>query len=78
MVRKSIHQSAWLSTPEEHDYPAAQSYLSLRTLPAKAAKLVKAPRKEQMTEFRAKDIGRPCGLSLIGGSNLYVECVNPL
>ena len=73
MARKSTHQPAWLPTPEEHNYPAAQSYLSLTMSPAKAAKLVKGLRKAKVTEFKAKDIFRACGLSLLGVSNLHVE-----
>jgi hypothetical protein len=46
---------SWLSEPEEHDYPAALSYLSLlydeRTAAAHADKLKRAP----ITKFKAKE-----------------------
>ena len=63
----------WLNEPEEHDYPAALSYLKL-TYPAKAAKqLVSKLENARVTEFKAKDIFRASGLSLLGISNSHVE-----
>lgn len=63
----------WLDQPEEHDYPAAESYLSLiydaKTAGAYGAKLRKAP----ISGFKAKDIFRASGLSLLGISNSHVE-----
>ncbi len=63
----------WLSLPEEHDYPAAQSYLTLVFPPAKAAAYVRALRKAKMTGFKAKDIFRASALSLLGVSNSHVD-----
>ena len=63
----------WLEEPEEHDYPAALSYLKL-SYPAKMAKqLVSKLEGAQVTEFKAKDIFRSSGLSLLGISNSHVE-----
>src|SRR5438552_3681674 len=63
----------WLNEPEEHNYPAAESYLSLHydqpTAKALAGKLKTAP----MAQFKAKDIFRASGLSLLGVSNAHVE-----
>jgi hypothetical protein len=63
----------WLKTPEEQDYPAALSYLSLlydeRTAHACVKKLKRAP----MTEFKAKDIFRASRLRLLGASNSHVQ-----
>lgn len=63
----------WLNEPEEHDYPAAQAYLSLlfdeRTAIAHVAALRHAP----MSSFKAKDIFRASDLSLLGVSNGHVE-----
>lgn len=61
----------WLEQPEDHDYPAAESYLSL-IYPAAAA-LVERLRKAPMAGFKAKDIFRASGLSLLGVSNSHVE-----
>jgi disulfide oxidoreductase YuzD len=63
----------WLTEPEEHNYPAAQSYLRLiYKLPAAVA-MVRALRRAPVVEFKAKDIFRASGLSLLGVSNTHVE-----
>jgi hypothetical protein len=63
----------WLPEPQQHDYPAALSYLSLLR-PEKAAKeLVKALKQAPMTSFAAKDVFRASGLALAGVSNSHVE-----
>src|SRR6516164_3811142 len=63
----------WLPEPEDHDYPAAESYLSIiydeKTAAAFVAKLKKAP----VSKFKAKDIFRASSLSLLGVSNSHVE-----
>ena len=62
----------WLDEPEDHDYPAAKSYLSLlcdeRTADAYVERLKGAP----LVAFKAKDIFRASGLSLLGISNGHV------
>ncbi len=63
----------WLAKPEEHDYPAAYSYLSLMYDQRKAAVLVNKLRRASIVEFKAKDIFRASGLSLLGISNSHIE-----
>src|SRR5260221_9034243 len=63
----------WLKEPEEHDYPAAESYLSLGCDEASAKKLVQQLRRAPLSMFKAKDIFRASGLSLLGVSNSHVE-----
>jgi hypothetical protein len=63
----------WLELPEEHDYPAAQSYLNLIFPPEDSVKLVAALQSAPVTQFKAKDIFRASGLSLLGVSNYHVE-----
>jgi hypothetical protein len=63
----------WLSKPQKHDYPAAQSYLGLRFEPRVVKNLVNKLKRAKMTEFAAKDIFRASGLSLLGISNSHVE-----
>jgi len=62
----------WLDEPEDHDYPAAKSYLSLlcdeRTAAAYVEKLKHAP----LVAFKAKDIFRASGLPLLEISNRHV------
>lgn len=63
----------WLGAPEEHDYPAAESYLGLIYEEAAVDNHVQALRAAAMTRFLAKDIFRASGLSLLGISNQRVE-----
>ena len=63
----------WLKAPEEHDYPAAASYLSLIYDDKKTASLVEKLRHAAVVQFKAKDIFRASGLSLLGVSNAHVE-----
>ena len=63
----------WLADSEDHDYPAAGSYLSLLYDAAATAKYVKKLRKARISKYKAKDIFRAAGLSLLGISNLHVE-----
>ena len=63
----------WLAKPEEHNYPAAQSYLSLIDDESVAKRLVGILRRAPVSHFKAKDIFRASGLSLLGVSNSHVE-----
>ena len=63
----------WLVRPEEHDYPAAASYLSLLYPPSKVSSIVNKLRGAPMSEFKAKDIFRASRLSLLGVSNSHVK-----
>lgn len=63
----------WLAEPEEHDYPAAASYLSLLFDQPTTAKYVQQLREAPVSNFKAKDIFRASGLSLLGVSNAHVE-----
>jgi hypothetical protein len=62
----------WSSRPEEHDYPAALSYLCLlydvQTAGAHVSKLKRA----STSPFKAKDIFRASGLPLLGTTNVHV------
>ena len=73
MAKPNVKQPNWLEIPEEHDYPAAASYLALTMAPKQVAKLVKSLRKAEVSLFKAKDIFRASGLSLLGVSNSHVE-----
>lgn len=72
MMSKQI-DIKWMPEPEEKNYPAAESYLGLlyddKTVKAIVAKLKVAP----VSQFKAKDIFRASGLSLLGVSNSHVE-----
>jgi hypothetical protein len=59
----------WLNKPEEHDYPAALSYLSLLYDEKKAIEIVDKLKSASMSEFKSKDIFRASDLPLLGISN---------
>lgn len=63
----------WLTDHKEHNYPAALSYLSLIFNEKEAERLVERLRASDLTEFKAKDIFRASGLSLLGVSNSHVK-----
>jgi hypothetical protein len=62
----------WLKEPEDHDYPAAESYLNLIYEAKTAAGFVALLKKAPMTEFKAKDLFRASKLSLLGISNSHM------
>lgn len=64
---------SWLSAPEDHDYPAAESYLLLVYGPEFVKTIVAQLRQAPPAAFKAKDIFRASGLSLLGVSNGHVE-----
>ncbi len=63
----------WLSQPEDHDYPAALSYLSLIYPETAAGACVEKLKGAAVVSFKAKDIFRASTLSLLGVSNSHVE-----
>jgi len=63
----------WLTEPEDHNYPAAASYLNLVFDDAAATKYVSQLKTAPLSSFKAKDIFRASALSLLGVSNLHVE-----
>jgi hypothetical protein len=62
----------WLAEPDDSNYPAASSYLSLLYDEKTAAKYVEQLRRAPISEFKAKDIFRASRLSLLGVSNSHV------
>ena len=62
----------WASEPEEHDYPAALSYLCLLYDEPTATTHVNNLKGASISRFKAKDIFRASGLSLLGVSNAHV------
>lgn len=62
----------WKDEPEEHDYPAAASYLSLLAPHQEVAALVKALQSAPVATFKAKDVLRAAGLPLLPTDNPHV------
>lgn len=73
MPKHSSPKILWLDDPEEQDYPAAASYLSLTYSPKKSSALATALKSTAPAKFKAKDIFRASRLSLLGVSNSHVE-----
>ena len=59
----------WLDDVAEANYPAAESYLMLIYPPKQVARLLEKLRAAPPQEFKAKDVFRASGLSLLGISN---------
>lgn len=63
----------WQDHPEEHDYPAAESYLTLVADAATVAATVQAFRAATTAHFKAKDILRAARLPLLAETNPHVR-----
>jgi hypothetical protein len=63
----------WSKEPEDHNYPAARSYLSLIYSDRVAKAYVEKLKRARMSQFKAKDIFRASGLTLLGISNSHVK-----
>jgi hypothetical protein len=63
----------WLAEPQTHDYPAALSYLNLIYDGKRARRFANALKTAPVIQFKAKDIFRAAGLSVLGTSNFHVE-----
>jgi len=63
----------WVSEPDEKDYPAAASYLSLFINKKTVKKVLASLKKAPITQFAAKDISRASWLPLLGVMNSQVE-----
>lgn len=62
----------WLDKPEEHDYAAAEDYLSLLVDPWTAEDTARVLERATTTKRKAKDILRASGLKLLSDDNLHV------
>jgi disulfide oxidoreductase YuzD len=63
----------WLLDVEDHDYPAAESYLSLLYSKSQVRKMMTRFKRSPVVQFKAKDIFRASRLSLLGVSNSHIE-----
>lgn len=73
MATRAKKPILWLDDVQEHDYPAAESYLRLMYDDKHAKQMVKKLSKASIVEFKAKDIFRASSLSLLGVSNSHVD-----
>lgn len=64
----------WLNEPEDHDYPAAVSYLSLIYKDYEVTRIVERLKQEKNIKlFKAKDIFRASELPLLKHDNSHVN-----
>lgn len=73
MAKKTIERQLWKDIPDEHDFPAALSYLSLICGSKAAEALVDSLREAQTETRKAKDLLRASGLPLLPKSNFHVR-----
>jgi len=73
MGKTKSDEIQWLPEPEAHNYPAAESYLSLLYGPDDVTELVAKLREAPIVHYKAKDVFRASQLSLLGISNSHVE-----
>lgn len=62
----------WKPEPDDHDYPAAASYLSLLSPQAVVDSLVAELRAAPISHWKAKDLLRASGLPLLPADNAHV------
>ena len=63
----------WGTEPEDHDYPAAESYLSLLTDADEITRIVESLKIAPIELVKAKDVIRASGLTLLGRDNFHVK-----
>ena len=62
----------WTDAPDEHDYPAAEDYLSLLTIPNVAHQVAKRLETAPLQHHKAKDLLRAASLPVLDPSNVHV------
>jgi hypothetical protein len=73
MAKAGVKEIKWLADVEEHDYPAAESYLRIIYSEDRVSEIMRKFRSAMIVQFKAKDIFRASQLSLLGVSNSHVE-----
>jgi hypothetical protein len=73
MAKTEVNEIKWLADVEEHDYPAAASYLGIIYSEDRVCEIMARFRSAAIVQFKAKDIFRASQLSLLGVSNSHVE-----
>ncbi len=73
MAKANLKAIQWLADVEEHDYSAAESYLSLIYAADRVAEVVARFKITPIVKFEAKDLSRASRLPLLGVNNSEVE-----
>ena len=69
MTQIKFKEIKWFPEVAEHNYPAAESYLSLIYPESRVAEMMTEYRNAPIVHFKAKDIFRASRLSLLGVSH---------
>ena len=72
MARRVASKEHWKQAPDQHDYPAAEDYLSLVTSPAEAKSLARRLRVAPIVHRKAKDLLRASRLPVLAPDNFHV------
>jgi hypothetical protein len=67
-----VNTEHWQSEPDEHDFPAARTYLSLIAESALVDKLVKLLEHAPTSTYEAKDLLRASRLPLLAHDDMHV------
>jgi disulfide oxidoreductase YuzD len=88
MAKTKAKKIKWLLDAEEHDFPAAESFLRIIYCEERVAQMMSSLRSAAIVQFKAKDIFIASQLPLLGLSNSHVEkdrkkirkgiCLSPL
>jgi disulfide oxidoreductase YuzD len=73
MAKAKPTKISWRADAKPHDYPAAESYLSLLYGRDQVRGMVKRLKNAPVVEFKAKDIFRAARLALLGVGNSHVK-----
>ena len=73
MAKSKIKEINWIPEEEEHDYPAAESYLRILYSEDRVADMIAMFRSAAIVQFKAKDIFRASQLPLLSVSDSYVK-----
>src|SRR6202140_480246 len=65
-------KETWKKEPDDHDYPAAEGYLSLLMPPAQAKRVVRRLRTAPLVTRKAKDLLRASRLPALLPENFHV------
>jgi hypothetical protein len=65
-------KETWKKEPDDHDYPAAEDYLSLLMPPAQAKRVVRRLRTAPLVTRKAKDLLRASRLPALLPENFHV------
>ena len=67
-----MHKVSWKDEPEDHDYPAAASYLALLARADQVTALIERLKVVPVEHFKAKDILRAAALPLLPENDPHV------